>query len=320
MSLFLPFNRLSDVLALFGRRYGVSEDRLSRIETALAELPTKADLADLRNAIAPPSVSGVGEIVRAQDRGSDLHFQTGIRGKLARFFVARRAAGDSVDATIVLPCLIFLTLVWLVDTGRINVSQSVTLRWGLFIPAGLAGCWMGVCLGGRGIGRAILRGILVGAFEGAAFPGLIKAAASQSDWLKLAVILMWANSLWFWIGAMFGSAPSDILIQTEEEWQKAAPRREFIRRIIRLALRLEDLKGESIPVAYLGLCYKVAVAAVTINMGHLDIYGRKPADFVEGLPCSYQMSPAEMPGRFPALPGFLHLVAARPNGSHRHLP
>jgi hypothetical protein len=35
------------------RRYGVSEDRLVRIEMALAELPTKADVADLRNAIAP---------------------------------------------------------------------------------------------------------------------------------------------------------------------------------------------------------------------------------------------------------------------------
>jgi len=121
------------------RRYGVSEDRPARIETALAELPTKADIADLRNAIAPaPSVSGVGEMVRAQDRGSDLHFRTGRRGKLARFFVGRRAAADPVDATIVLPFLIFLTFVWLVDTGLINVDQSVTIPRGLFIPAGLA--------------------------------------------------------------------------------------------------------------------------------------------------------------------------------------
>lgn len=234
-------------------RYGASEDRLARIETALAELPTKADLADLRNAIAPaaPSVSGVGEMVRAQDRGSDLQFRTGRRGKLARFFVARRAAGDLVDATIVLPCLIFLTFVWLVDIGRINVGQSVIIPWGLFIPAGLAGCWMGVCLGDRGILRAILRGILVGAIEGAAFPGLIKAAASQSPWLKLAVVLMWANSLWFWTGAIFGSGPSEIFTQPEEEWQKTVPRRAFLRKIIRLTLGVEDLKGESIPVGIL---------------------------------------------------------------------
>jgi hypothetical protein len=233
-------------------RYGASEDRLARIETALVELPTKADLADLRNAIAPaPSASAVDEMVRAQDRGSDLHFRTGRRGKLARFFVARRAAGDPVDATIVLPCLIFLTLVWLVDTGRINVYQSVIFQCGLFIPAGLAGCWMGVCLGHRGIPRAMLRGILVGAFEGAAFPGLIKAAASQSDWLQLAVVLMWANSLWFWIGSMFSSGLSNIFTQTEEEWQKTVPRRAFISRIIKLTLKVEDLKGESIPVVIL---------------------------------------------------------------------
>jgi len=196
----------------------VSEERLARTATALAELPTKAELADLRNAIAPsPSVSGVDEMVTAQDRGSDLHFRTGRRGKLARFFVARRATADPVGSTVVLPCLIFLALVWFVDTGRLNVDQSVIILWGLFIPAGLAGCWMGVCLGDRGIGRAMFRGILVGAFEGAAFPALVKAAASQSTWLKLAVVLMWANSLWFWTGAMFGSGPSDIFTQTEEE-------------------------------------------------------------------------------------------------------
>ena len=66
----------------------MSEDRRARIETALAELPTKTDLAHLRSAIAPgPSVSGVGEMVRAQDGGSDLHFRTGRRGKLARFLL-----------------------------------------------------------------------------------------------------------------------------------------------------------------------------------------------------------------------------------------
>jgi hypothetical protein len=260
------------------RRCGVSEDRLTRIETALAEVPTKADLADLRDTIAPaaPSVSGVGEMVRAPDGGSDLHFRTGRWGKLARFFVARRAAGDPVDATIVLPCLIFLTFVWLVDTGRINVSQSVIIQSGLFIPAGLAGCWMGICLGDRGIPRAMLRGILVGAFEGAAFPGLIKAVASQSDWLKLAVVLMWANLLWFWIGAMFGSVPSNIFMQTEAEWQKTVPRRAFIRKIMRLTLGLEDLKGESTPVGILVHAIRWLWLPLLLTWGAWTFTGENP--------------------------------------------
>jgi hypothetical protein len=259
------------------RKYGVSEDRLARIETVLAELPTKSDLADLRDAIAPaaPSVSGVVEMVRAQDRGSDLHFRTGRRGRLARFFVARRAAGDPVDATIVLPCLIFLTLVWFVDTGRINVDQSVIIPWGLFIPAGLAGCWMGVCLGYRGIGRAMLRGILVGAFEGAAFPGLIKAAASQSDWLKLAVILMWANSLLFCTGAIFGSGPNDIFTQTEEEWQKSVPRRAFVRKIIHLTFPA-DLRGESILVGILVLTIRWLWLPLLLTWGAWAFTGENP--------------------------------------------
>src|SRR5215510_2970265 len=111
-----------------------------------------------------------------QNTGSDLHFRTGVKGRLARSIVARRAAGDPFDATVVLPCLIFLTVVWLNQLGRVDDLFVVPA---LVIPALLAGGWIGVCLGDRGFVRAWLRGMLVGAVEGAALTGLIKEAISQ---------------------------------------------------------------------------------------------------------------------------------------------
>jgi hypothetical protein len=179
-------------------------------------------------------------MVSRLNTGSDLHFRTGVKGRLARFVVARRAAGDPFDATVVLPCLIFLTLVRLNELGRVD---DPFVRAGLFIPACLAGCWMGVCLGYRGLGRAMLRGILVGAFEAAALTGLVKEAITQPKAIQWAVVLMYANAMVFWLGAFFAGGPCDILTVTEEKYQKAAPLRAKVRWIFNLVLGVEDIRG-----------------------------------------------------------------------------
>jgi hypothetical protein len=83
------------------------------------------------------------------------------------------------------------------DLGRVDDP----FVWaGLLIPACLAGCWIGVCLGYRGVGRAMFRGILVGALEGAALIGLVKEAINQPEAIKWAVALMYLNSMLFWYG------------------------------------------------------------------------------------------------------------------------
>jgi hypothetical protein len=177
--------------------------------------------------------------MRAMDRDADLHYRTGVTGRLARFIVARRAAGDPFDATIVLPCLIFLVLVRLNEVGSVN-----GFVWpGLFIPAALAGCWMGICLGERAAGRAILRGTLVGAFEGAALTGLVNEALSQPKLIGWAVILMWVNASCFWFGAVILGMASEILTTTEAEWQRVAPRRAKLHWIFRLVFKFDDIKG-----------------------------------------------------------------------------
>jgi len=172
-----------------------------------------------------------------QNTGSDLHFRTGVTGRLARFIVARRAAGDPFDATVVLPCLIFLTVVWLNQLGRVDDLFVVPA---LVIPALLAGGWIGVCLGDRGFVRAWLRGMLVGAFEGAALTGLIKEAISQPKAISWVAGFMLLNALMFLLGLFLIGPLSDIFITTEEQWQSAAPIRAKIHQIVRLVFEIKD--------------------------------------------------------------------------------
>ncbi len=174
--------------------------------------------------------------------GSALHFKTGVKGWLARFFVARRAAGDPWDATVVLPCMIFLAFALLNDRGHVGVPAVIAA---LLIPACSAGCWMGFCLGDRGIGRSILRGFFVGALEGGASVAIAKSPVGQPEALRNAFNLMYLNFLCFWFFAMLASTPSEILIQTEEQWQVGVRLRATIHRLIRMSLTLEDLKGTS---------------------------------------------------------------------------
>lgn len=185
--------------------------------------------------------------------GSELHFRTGMRGRLARFLVARRMAGDPFDITVILPCLVFLLLVRLNDLGRVDVWAVVA---GLVIPASMAGCWLGVCLGGRALGRAILRGILIGSFEGAASVALVKEAVHQPEALRNTFDLIYLNFFFFFF-ALLASTPSDILIQSEAEWQKVVARQTLIHKIVRIALGFEELKGVSTGIGLIVLAVRL---------------------------------------------------------------
>ena len=177
------------------------------------------------------------ELVITQPTGSDLHFRTGVLGLVARFVVRRRAAGDPVDATIVLPCLIFVVMMSLLEHGRVDES----FVWaGLYIPAFLSGGWMVIRLGYRGLGRAMLRCILVGALQAMALTIFTKEALSQPKAIEWALVLMYLNFASFWLGAHFIGSPLDTLTVTEEQWQKAAPLLAKINQITRLVFRIKD--------------------------------------------------------------------------------
>jgi hypothetical protein len=156
------------------------------------------------------------------------HFRVGLAGWLARFFLARRAAGDPFDATLVLPCIIFLVLARLNDLGRVDARAVIA---GLVIPASVAGFWIGAAYhGARGVGRAMLRSVLVGAIEGAAVLALVKEVINTPEALHNAFNLIFINFFFFWIFSTTSSTLSNVFTQSEQEWQTVVARRARIRR------------------------------------------------------------------------------------------
>ena len=123
------------------------------------------------------------------------------------------------------------------ELGRVDES----FLWaGLAIPAFLAGGWMVIRLGYRGFGRAMLRGVLVGALQAMALTIFTKEALSQPKAIEWALVLMYLNFASFWLGAHFIGSPLDTLTVTEEQWQKAAPLLAKINQITRLVFRIKD--------------------------------------------------------------------------------
>ena len=162
-----------------------------------------------------------------QTNDAEPHFQVGVAGRLARFFIARRAAGDPFDATLVLPCAIFLVLARLNDLGRVDARAVIA---GLVIPASIAGCCIGAALGSRGQGRAMLRAVLVGAIQGAASVAIVNEVISKPEGIRNALNLMYINFVFFWLFSLITAVLSDIFVQSEREWQIVLARRAKIRR------------------------------------------------------------------------------------------
>jgi hypothetical protein len=76
----------------------------------------------------------------------------------------------------------------------------------------------------------MLRAVLVGAIEGAAYVALVKEVIDKAEALKNALNLIYLNFVCFWFFSMISSGLSDILTQSEQEWQIVVERRARIRR------------------------------------------------------------------------------------------
>jgi hypothetical protein len=118
--------------------------------------------------------------------------------------------------------MIFLGFALLNDRNYVGVPVVIAA---LVIPACWAGCWMGFCLGNRGVGRSILRGFFVGALEAGASIAVAKSVVKQPEALRDAFNLMYTNFICFWSFSTLASSPSEILTQTEDQWQTGSFRR-----------------------------------------------------------------------------------------------
>jgi hypothetical protein len=182
----------------------------------------------------------------------DLHYKTGLMGRLARFFVWRRAAGDPYDETLVLPAFIAIMVMRLNTLGRLD---DWTVAVAVLAAPAFAGAWLGASLGPRGHFRAILRGISVGAIvaAGAALVYGSKVSATANDISNLIIV----NLYLFWLAFMIVGSVQGVALITEKEWQEGRARRASLRQtggaklasfhnFVRLTAGAKDLKGQDL--------------------------------------------------------------------------
>jgi hypothetical protein len=86
---------------------------------------------------------------------------------------------------------------------------------------------MGIHLGMASQFRAVLRGILVGAFEGAGYAALNETLDRQHA-LSVGFGLVYINLVLFWFGHLTMSVFCDIALISEARWQTGTLRREFL--------------------------------------------------------------------------------------------
>jgi hypothetical protein len=182
----------------------------------------------------------------------DLHYKTGLMGRLARFFVGRRAAGDPYDETFVLPALIVIMVMRLNTLGRFD---DWTVVAAVLATAALAGAWLAASLGPRGHFRAMLRGISVGVIEAAGFALVYggKIPITASGIANIIVVTLYL----FWMAFMVVASIQGVAVTTEKEWQEGRARRASLRQtgraklvsfhnFVRLTFGAKDLDGQDL--------------------------------------------------------------------------
>jgi hypothetical protein len=160
---------------------------------------------------------------------------------MARFFAARRAAGDPYDETLVLPAVIVILALRLNDLKRLDDLAAIAI----FMVTSLgAGVWLGASLGMSGTLRVMLRSVSVGALEAAGYSAL-NDTVDRSHALSLAGQMVYIKFFFFWAGHITTSMLRDFMLISEADWQRGVPNRAWIYKVYRVTLGGEELKGSS---------------------------------------------------------------------------
>lgn len=169
----------------------------------------------------------------------DLHYQTGKMGKVARFYVARRAGGDPYEETVILPALIITASLQLYGVKHF----ADWILFGVFVIADVgAGVWAGVCLGYFKLLKIVLRVVSVSILE-AALLSALNDDMSRSEAVKTAVTLWGINLSLFVFGHVIGSTFGGIALVTEKQWQVGVLRRAKMYKVYRIVFGAEKLEG-----------------------------------------------------------------------------
>jgi hypothetical protein len=191
-------------------------------------------------------------------------------GRLARFFVRRRAAGDPYDETLVLPALIVTIVMRLHTLGRLD---DWTVAAAILETTALAGAWLGASLGPRGHFRAILRGISVGAIVAAGYALVYGSKFPVTA--DLIGNIIFGNLYFFWIAFMIVASIQGVAVITEKEWQKGRVIRASLRQagrakpasfhnFFRFTIRAEDVKGQPTPLYLMVRMVQIAFGSLIL--------------------------------------------------------
>jgi hypothetical protein len=175
-----------------------AEERAERAQNRAERAEARADLLreQLNNLQSELREEATG-VPKQADIVEELHFKTGLLGLLGRCFLRLRAAGDPLEQTLVLPPLIWLIFVWLNELGHVGIWVAYPA---LILPASIAGIWLGTSLGVAALSRIVLRGLLVGAIEGAGSVALTNETLDKPHALRAIVQLILINFFFYWFG------------------------------------------------------------------------------------------------------------------------
>jgi hypothetical protein len=200
-------------------------------------------------------------------------------GLLGRSFLRLRAAGDPLEQTLVLPPLIWLIFVWLNEFGYVGIWVAYPA---LILPASIAGIWLGAGLGVAALFRIVLRGVLVGAIEGAGYVALTNETLDKPHALRATAQLMFINLFFYWFGATLGGTIQSFAMASQTQWAASAPRRALIFKVLRISLFTQKLEGEGLLIAFAVLIVRSAVPILVLMWIANTFFGVSLGDFLRG--------------------------------------
>jgi hypothetical protein len=204
-------------------------------------------------------VKEVTGVPKQADVVEELHFKTGLFGLLGRGFLRLRAAGDPLEQTLVLPPLIWLIFVGLNELGHVGIWVGYPA---LILPASIAGIWLGASLGIAALFRIMLRGVLVGAIEGAGSVALTNETLDKPHALRAIVQLIFINFFFYSWGGMLGGTIQSFAMASHAQWRASAPRRALIFKVLLISLFAQKLEGEGLLIACAVLFVRLVVTVV----------------------------------------------------------
>jgi hypothetical protein len=233
-----------------------AEVRADRAEERAERAQNRADRAEARADLLREQLNNLQSQLRVEETTGvpkqanvieELHFKTGLLGLLGRCFLRLRAGGDPLEQTLVLPPLIWLIFVRLNELGHVGIWVGYPA---LIRAASIAGIWLGASLGVAALFRIMLRGVLVGAIEGAGSVALTNETLNKPDALHVIVQLIFINFFLYWFWGTLGGTIQGFAMASEAQWRASAPRRALISKVLRITVFTQKPEGGGLLIAF----------------------------------------------------------------------